>query len=44
MLLYELRQLHQLSDHQLYVVVNARAEIGMGRLRRILHRAVAGGS
>ena len=40
-LLAELRQLERLSDRQLYVVVNARAEIGAERLQRILERAVA---
>ena len=35
-LLDELRQLDRLSDRQLYVVVNARAEIGAERLQRIL--------
>ena len=40
-LLDELRQLDRLSDRQLYVVVNARAEIGAERLQRILERAVA---
>ena len=37
----ELGQLDRLSDRQLYVVVNARAEIGAERLQRILERAVA---
>ena len=36
-----LRQLDRLSDRELYVVVNARAEIGAERLKRILNRAVA---
>ena len=40
-LLDELRQLDRLSDRQLYVVVNARAEIGAERLQRILECAVA---
>ena len=40
-LLDELRQLDRLSDRRLYVVVNARAEIGAARLQRILERAVA---
>ena len=40
-LLGELRQLDRLSDRQLYVVVNARAEIGAERLQRILELAVA---
>ena len=40
-LLDELRQLDRLSDRQLYVVVNARAEIGAERLQRILELAVA---
>ena len=40
-LLAELRQLERLSDRQLYVVVNARAEIGAERLQRILEQAVA---
>ena len=40
-LLNELGQLDQLSDRQLYVVVNARAEIGADRLQRILKQAVA---
>ena len=40
-LLDELGQLDRLSDRQLYVVVNARAEIGAERLQRILERAVA---
>lgn len=40
-LLAELRQLDRLSDRQLYVVVNARAEIGAERLQRILVRSVA---
>ena len=35
-LLDELRQLDRLSDHRLYVVVNARAEIGAEALQRIL--------
>ena len=39
-LLDELRRLDRLSDRQLYVVVNARAEIGAERLQRILERAV----
>ena len=40
-LLDELGQLDRLSDRRLYVVVNARAEIGAERLQRILERAVA---
>ena len=40
-LLDELRQLDRLSDRQLYVVVNARAEIGAECLQQILERAVA---
>ena len=40
-LLDELRQLDRLSDRRLYVVVNARAEIGAERLQRILERSVA---
>ncbi len=40
-LLDELGQLDRLSDRQLYVVVNARAEIGAERLQRILEREVA---
>ncbi len=40
-LLEELRQLDRLSDSQLYVVVNARAEIDAATLQRILDRAVA---
>ena len=40
-LLNELGQLDQLSDRQLYVVVNARAEIGAERLQKILKQAVA---
>ena len=40
-LLDELRQLDRLSDRQLYVVVNVRAEIGAERLQRILDLAVA---
>lgn len=40
-LLDELRQLDRLSDRRLYVVVNARAEISVERLQRILERAVA---
>ena len=40
-LLDDLRQLDRLSDHQLYVVVNARAEIGAQRLQRILDRTIA---
>ena len=40
-LLDDLRQLDRLSDHQLYVVVNARAEIGAERLQRILDRTIA---
>ena len=40
-LLAELRQLDRLSDRELYVVVNARAEIGAERLQRILEQAVA---
>ena len=40
-LLAELRQLERLSDRQLYVIVNARAEIGAQRLQRILKQAVA---
>ena len=36
----ELHQLDRLSDRQIYVVVNARAEIGAERLHRILERAV----
>ena len=40
-LLDELRQLDRLSDRQLYVVVNARAEIDAATLQRILDRAVA---
>ena len=40
-LLNELGQLERLSDRQLYVVVNARAEIGAERLQRILKQAVA---
>ena len=41
-LLDELRQLDRLSDRGLYVVVNARAEIGAERMQRILEQAVAG--
>ena len=37
----ELRQLERLSDRRLYVIVNARAEIGAESLQRILERAVA---
>lgn len=37
----ELRGLDRLSDRQLYVVVNARAEIGAQRLQRLLDRAAA---
>ena len=37
----ELGQLHRLSDRQLYVVINARAEIGAEHLQRTLERAVA---
>ena len=40
-LLGELGQLERLSDGQLYVVINARAEIGAERLQRILEGAVA---
>ncbi|MDD9989748.1 MAG: hypothetical protein OXQ31_26005 [Spirochaetaceae bacterium] len=40
-LLGELGQLERLSDRRLYVVVNARAEIGAERLQRILEGAVA---
>ena len=40
-LLNELGQLERLSHRQLYVVVNARAEIGAERLQRILKQAVA---
>ena len=40
-LLDELRRLDRLSDRQLYVVVNVRAEIGAERLQRILELAVA---
>lgn len=40
-LLMELRQLERLSDRRLYVIVNARAEIGAEPLQRILERAVA---
>ena len=40
-LLGELGQLERLSDRRLYVVVNARAEIGAERLQRILESAVA---
>ena len=40
-MLAELRQLDRLSDRQLYVVVNARAEIGAERMQRILEQAVA---
>lgn len=36
-----LRELDRLSDRQLYVVVNARAEIGAERLQRLLDRAAA---
>ncbi len=39
-LLDDLHQLDRLSDRQLHVVVNARAEIGAERLQRILERAV----
>ena len=39
-LLDDLRQLDRLSDRQLYVVVNARAEIGAERLQRILERVI----
>lgn len=37
----DLRELDRLSDRQLYVVVNARAEIGAERLQRLLDRAAA---
>lgn len=40
-LLNDLRQLERLSDRRLYVIVNARAEIGAEPLQRILERAVA---
>ncbi len=40
-LLDESRQLERLSDRRLYVIVNARAEIGAQPLQRILERAVA---
>lgn len=40
-LLGELGQLERLSDYRLYVVINARAEIGAERLQRILERSVA---
>ena len=40
-LLDGLRQLDRLSDRELYVVVNVRAEIGAERLQRILELAVA---
>ncbi len=36
-----LRRLDRLSDRRLYVVVNARAEIGAERLQRLLDRAAA---
>lgn len=40
-ILDDLRQLDQLSDHQLNVLVNARAEIGVERLQHILHNVVS---
>ena len=40
-LLNELRQLERLSDCQLHVVVNARAQIGANHLQQILDRTVA---
>lgn len=40
-LLDELSQLDRLSDCRLYVVVNARAEIGVERMQRILEQSVA---
>ena len=40
-LLDELGQLDRLSDRRLYVVVNARAEIGAERMQRILEQSVA---
>ena len=39
-LIDEVDQLDRLSDRRLYVVVNARAEIGTERLQRILERAI----
>ena len=40
-LLGELDQLERLSDCRLYVIINARAEIGTERLQRILDHSVA---